>query len=81
MRRSVRVGGASWKRFSNNPTLTIAYTGYPTVDTRATDPSTPCVTGTGRPYVNTTTPTLRAQLGDPEGAAVRGPATPQRRWQ
>ncbi|WP_344254496.1 DUF7594 domain-containing protein [Actinoplanes campanulatus] len=60
-----------FKRFSNNPTLTISYTAYPTVLSPFTEPSTPCVTGTNRGYLNTTTPVLQARITDPEGASVR----------
>jgi RHS repeat-associated protein len=65
-----------YKRFANNPTLSITYTAYPTTASLATSPSTPCVTGSSRPYLNTTTPALQASLSDPEGAAVR----PQFEW-
>ena len=61
----------AWKRFSNNPTLTVTYTAYPTTSAQATSPSVPCTTGASRPYINTTTPTLQARITDPEGAMVR----------
>jgi YD repeat-containing protein len=61
----------SWKRFSNNPTLTVTYTAYPTTSAIGTAPSTPCVTGSTRPYINTVTPALQARISDPEGALVR----------
>ena len=60
----------SHKTFSNNPTLAITYTQYPSVTSRVTVPSSQCATGTSRPYINTKTPQLRAQITDPEGAAV-----------
>jgi RHS repeat-associated protein len=59
------------KRFSNNPTLTVSYTAYPSIVEASTAPSTPCTTGTGRPYLNTVTPMLQARITDPEGALVR----------
>jgi RHS repeat-associated protein len=59
------------KTFGNNPTLTVSYTAYPTVTELMTAPSTPCQTGTNRPYLNTTTPLLQARITDPEGAVVR----------
>lgn len=60
-----------WKRFSNNPTLSVSYTAYPSIVETMTAPSTPCQTGTGRPYINTLTPLLQARISDPEGALVR----------
>jgi RHS repeat-associated protein len=65
-----------WKKFSSeegthSPSVTLVYTSYPTVGTRSTVPSTSCVIGSGRPYINTTTPTLRAQVSDAEGASVK----------
>jgi RHS repeat-associated protein len=62
---------AQLKRFNNNPTLQITYTSYPTVGTRGTAPSTSCVTGSGRPYVNTATPQLQARIVDADGDTVR----------
>jgi RHS repeat-associated protein len=59
------------KTFGNNPTLTVSYTAYPTVAELMTSPSTPCQTGTNRPYLNTVTPLLQARITDPEGALVR----------
>ncbi|SCG70496.1 hypothetical protein GA0070560_1353 [Micromonospora halophytica] len=61
-----------WKKFYTNKTkLVVTYTSKPTVTARATVPSTACVSGGGRPYINTATPQLRAQITDPEGAQVR----------
>ncbi|GIF12835.1 RHS repeat-associated core domain-containing protein [Actinoplanes teichomyceticus] len=60
-----------WKRFANNPTLTLTYTDYPTAAELSTSPATPCTTGTNRPYLNTATPQLQARITDPEGAQVR----------
>jgi hypothetical protein len=31
----------------------------------------PCVTGSGRPYINTTTPTLKSTVSDPDGGSVK----------
>ena len=60
-----------YKTFSNNPTLAITYTSYATVGSRATSPSTACVTGSGRPYVNTATPVLKARIVDSDAATVQ----------
>jgi len=60
-----------FKQFDNNPALTVTYTDYATVTELSTSPSTACATGTGRPYINTATPQLKARVTDPEGALVR----------
>jgi RHS repeat-associated protein len=65
------AGLRSYKEFSNNPYVTISYTGYAVVTSKGTLPPTTCATGTSRPYVNTKTPTLRVRVTDPEGATVR----------
>ena len=60
-----------WKRWYNQfTTLTVTYNSYPTVGPRSTTPSTPCVTGSGLPYVGTATPQLNAQINDPDGGSV-----------
>lgn len=61
----------SWKRFDNNPLLTVNYTSHPTVGTRSTTPSTSCVIGSARPFVNTARPQLKAAVSDPEGSTVK----------
>lgn len=65
------TGLRSYKEFNNNPYVTISYTAYATVTSKGTLPATVCATGSSRPYVNTTTPTLRVRVTDPEGAPVR----------
>lgn len=72
----------TWKRFnsveagSNIPYVTVTYNAAPTVVNRSTNPTLECASGTGRPYVNTVTPRLKAQVSDPEGSAV----TAQFQW-
>ena len=68
-----------WKKFhsynygSNVPVLTVTYNSYPNTPTnRSTVPATACVTGTSRPWINTTTPTLKAVVSDPDGGSVYG---------
>jgi RHS repeat-associated protein len=56
---------------SGKPFMYVTYNAPPTTSALATSPSTPCTTGTSRPYLNSTTPQLQARLTDPEGAAVR----------
>jgi RHS repeat-associated protein len=53
--------------------LTLTYDSYPnTVTSPATTPATTCTTGSGRPYINTTTPTLNATVSDPDGGTLKG---------
>ena len=68
-----------WKKFnsynagSNAPVLTVTYNSYPNTPTnRSTVPATVCVTGASRPWITTTTPTLRAVVSDPDGGSVSG---------
>jgi len=59
----------TWKKFRNNPTLTVVYNTVPAVPTNlTTNGSTTCVTGSGRLVVGTTTPTLRATVSDADNA-------------
>ncbi|WP_189115541.1 hypothetical protein [Pilimelia terevasa] len=60
-----------YKRFSNNPTLTVVYTAYSTASLLATSPLTACPTGTIRGYVGPS-PTLQAKVTDPEGGQIVG---------
>jgi hypothetical protein len=65
----------SWKRFRSSnsswgdPQVTINFHYAPTVTALGTTPSTPCVTGGGRPHLSTI-PQLSAVLSDPEGATT-----------
>ena len=64
---------AYWKRYAHDATLTVTYNRAPNVPTslQLTSPSvTTCVTGTGRPAIATTTPTLSAIVSDPDGGTV-----------
>lgn len=54
------------------PYASVTYNSYPVVGTRSTTPSTSCVTGAGRPYVNSATPALKAVITDGEGSAIKG---------
>lgn len=59
----------SWKKFSNNPTVTIVYNTAPAGPTNlTTDGSAACVTGAGRLSIGTTTPILRTAVNDPDNA-------------
>lgn len=53
------------------PHLSLNWNEVPDLADMATTPATSCVAGDGRPYLNTTTPTLEAQFTDPEGAPVK----------
>ncbi|GAA2602728.1 hypothetical protein GCM10010399_36880 [Dactylosporangium fulvum] len=64
-----------WKRFhssegANPPYAVVTFNGTPQVGNRSTDPSTECITGANRPYINKTQPKLQAQITDPEGSPV-----------
>ncbi|WP_144022737.1 ricin-type beta-trefoil lectin domain protein [Asanoa hainanensis] len=69
---------SAWKELRTNhtananhiPTTTVTYNASAGVPARATVPSTTCVIGSGRPFINTTTPQFKAQVTDPEGAQV-----------
>jgi Concanavalin A-like lectin/glucanases superfamily len=61
----------SWKKFRNNPTVTIDYNTVPAAPTNlTTESSATCVTGSGRLVVGTTTPTLRATVSDADNAVM-----------
>jgi RHS repeat-associated protein len=69
----------AWKRFnsgnaaSNIPKINITYDSYPnTASNQSTLPATACASGTSRPWINTTTPTLQAAVSDPDGGTVYG---------
>ncbi|MGW0434799.1 LamG-like jellyroll fold domain-containing protein [Micromonospora sp. NPDC003197] len=58
-----------WKRFANPPHLVIDYNTIPQLPTAfGTQPGTPCVSGADRPAINTTAPTLYANVFDPDGS-------------
>ncbi|MFI6779553.1 DNRLRE domain-containing protein [Micromonospora sp. NPDC050276] len=76
LRAASETDNLGWKRFhsmegANDPYVTLTYQSPPTVNARATVPSTPCATGSATPYINTKTPQLRAQINDAEGSQVR----------
>ncbi|MEV1329255.1 LamG-like jellyroll fold domain-containing protein [Micromonospora costi] len=59
----------SWKRFRNNPSITIVYNTVPKVPTNlTTDGSATCASGAGRLLLGTATPTLRATASDADNA-------------
>ncbi|GAA1753312.1 hypothetical protein GCM10009681_25390 [Luedemannella helvata] len=55
---------------SQVPYSVVTYNSIPSIGSRSTTPSTACVTGSGRPYINTGTPKLSAVATDPEGSSV-----------
>lgn len=55
---------------SQVPYAVVTYNSWPTVTARSTVPATACVTGPGRPLVNTLTPQLRAAASDGDGTAM-----------
>ncbi len=52
------------------PKSTVTYNSYPVVGARSTAPTTACATGSGRPYIASKTPQLKAKLTDAEGSAM-----------
>jgi hypothetical protein len=59
----------SWKRFTNNPSITIVYNTVPGKPTNlSTDWSSTCTTGSGRLVIGTATPTLRVSVSDADNA-------------
>lgn len=73
LRAPNETANVQWKKFNNNPTLSVTYNSYPKPPTSpATAPAVPCTTGAGRPFVNTTTPQLKAAVADPDGGSLVG---------
>ncbi len=76
IRATSETNHLSWKRFnsrnaaSNIPYAVVTFNSVPSVMSQSTTPSTQCTIGSGRPYLNTTTPKLSAQAVDPEGSPV-----------
>lgn len=61
----------TWKKFTGTATLEVDYDSIPNVPyNRHTNVTSVCTTGSGRPVVGTTTPTLYATTGDPDGGNV-----------
>lgn len=52
------------------PYATVTYNAWPTVTSRATVPASSCVTGSGRPALNTLTPTLKATVSDADASSL-----------
>ncbi|OLE27492.1 MAG: hypothetical protein AUG44_10030 [Actinobacteria bacterium 13_1_20CM_3_71_11] len=64
----------TWKRFNSRnaataqPKITVNYNSVPVASGQATDPATSgCVTGSGRPFISSATPALKANVSDGEG--------------
>ncbi|MEU5942369.1 hypothetical protein ABZ807_25035 [Micromonospora sp. NPDC047548] len=55
---------------AEDPKASVTYNSWPTVTSRATVPTTSCVTGSSRPSVNTLTPQLKATVSDGDGTAM-----------
>jgi len=73
LRASNEADSNSWKKFNNNPSLSVTYNSYPAAPTSSqTSPAGVCTYGAGRPYLNTTTPTLKATVSDPDGGTLKG---------
>jgi RHS repeat-associated protein len=73
VRAASETDSYGWKSFTGAATLAVTYDSYPNTPTNpATSPATPCTTGSGRPYVSTTTPRLSATVSDPDGDTLQG---------
>ena len=59
-----------WKRFYADATLSVDYNSYPYTPDGLDTQGKGCVTGAGRPYLATTTPTLKAHVGDPDAGQM-----------
>ncbi len=66
---SMQIG---WKRYGYDATYSVTYNRPPNVPTglRTTFPDTACATGSGRPFIRSTTPSLWATFSDPDGDNV-----------
>jgi RHS repeat-associated protein len=53
------------------PHVSLNWNEVPDLAGQSTTPETSCVTGSSRPYINSTRPTLQAKFTDPEGAPVK----------
>lgn len=64
---------SSWKRYRYDATLSITYNRAPNTPAslRTDRPSTTCRSGSGRPWINSATPTLVSTLSDPDGGTVK----------
>jgi RHS repeat-associated protein len=68
----------SWKQFRSRnyvvtsvvPYASVTFNATATVSGQSTVPASQCATGSARPYLNSATPALRAQVVDPEGSPV-----------
>ncbi|MBB5868279.1 hypothetical protein F4553_001658 [Allocatelliglobosispora scoriae] len=71
----------SWRRYQLDPFLSVDYNSYPgTPDdlrtaSTAQETGAACVTGSGRPYVRSLTPVLKAHVTDPDSDVLRATAT------
>jgi YD repeat-containing protein len=69
---SFKQFGSKWASDAAHvPYAVVNYNSYPVVGTRSTSPSSDCVTGADRPYINSVSPTLSAVITDAEGSAVK----------
>ncbi|WP_143162722.1 RHS repeat-associated core domain-containing protein [Couchioplanes caeruleus] len=79
IRATSETDGNAFKQFrsrnaadnSQVPYAVVSYNTIATVGTRSTTPASACATGTGRPYINSLTPTLKAVVSDAETSPVK----------
>jgi len=60
-----------WKRFDNNPKISVIYNSIPTVSGLTIESEPVCVSGSTRPSIDTTQPTLAASASDSDGGNVQ----------
>ncbi|WP_433042742.1 DNRLRE domain-containing protein [Dactylosporangium sp. CS-033363] len=66
-----QVRSRNWtSNTTHRPYVNVTYNAYPGVTARSTTPATTCVTGTGRPALQTLTPALSATVADGEGTPM-----------
>lgn len=69
----VKLGAVENGGVNFTPTIFVTYVSYPNTPTGpSTTPATTCTTGSGRPYINTVTPTLSAVMSTSDGGSLQG---------
>ncbi|GGQ83753.1 hypothetical protein GCM10010166_62420 [Couchioplanes caeruleus subsp. azureus] len=79
IRATNETDGNAFKQFRSRnaadnaqvPYAVVSYNTIATVGIRSTTPASACATGTGRPYINSLTPTLKAVVSDAESSPVK----------
>jgi hypothetical protein len=70
LKASTESNHSAWKKFdAGSARYSVTYNSYPNAPDQVNVNGASCTTGSGRPYVHTLTPQLRARLTDPDGLA------------